>query len=243
MRPFFWLLLPVWAGLSQPTPQPAFEVASVKPSPPPNGDAIYINLGAESHGTVRMANVTLGECILWAYNLASAGQVSGPAWISDRAVRFDIVAKASPGTPSDQLRAMTQTLLAERFGLKLRSEPRRLDHLELSVSKAGVKLAKSADGPPAFPFEYGPGRLGYSHITTHTLAVLLARQLKQMVLDDTSLPGFYDVKLEWTPDDEGVAGVDIFSAVRQQLGLNLEMKKTPVEVLIVERAEKTPSEN
>jgi uncharacterized protein (TIGR03435 family) len=243
MRRFLWLLLPICVGLSQPTSQPAFEVATVKPSPPSNGDPIAINLGAESHGTVRMANVTLSECILWAYNLVSAEQVSGPVWVSDRAVRFDIVAKASPATPSDQLHAMMQTLLAERFGLKLRSEPKRLDHLELSVSKTGAKLEKSSDGPAAFPFEYRRGRLAYSHITIHTLAVLLARQLKQMVLDDTSLPGFYDVKLEWTPDDEGVAGVDIFSAVRQQIGLNLEMKKTPVDVLIVERAEKTPSEN
>jgi uncharacterized protein (TIGR03435 family) len=242
MRRFLWLLLPVCAGLTQPTSQPAFDVATVKPSPPPSGDAIYINLGAESHGTVRMANVTLGECILWAYDLVSAEQVSGPAWISERAVRFDIVAKASSGTPSDQLRVMMQTLLAERFALKLRSEPRRMEHLELSVSKAGAKLEKSADRSPGSPFEYRRGWLAYSHITTHTLAVLLARQLKQIVLDKTSLPGFYDVKLEWTPDDEGVAGVDIFSAVRQQLGLNLEMKKTPVEVLMVEHAEKTPSE-
>jgi len=243
VRRFFWLLAAAYAGLSQPTSQPAFEVASVKPSPPPSGDALYINLGAENHGTVRMTNVTLSECILWAYDLVSAEQVSGPVWISDRAVRFDIVAKASPETPSNQLRAMMQTLLAERFGLKLHSEPRRMEHLELGVGKTGAKLEKSADGPPAFTFEYRRGRLAYSHITTHTLAVLLARQLKQMVLDNTLLPGFYDVKLDWTPDDEGVAGVDIFSAVRQQLGLNLEMKKTPVDVFIVDRAEKTPSEN
>jgi uncharacterized protein (TIGR03435 family) len=190
-----------------------------------------------------MANVTLGECILWAYDLVSAEQLSGPVWIWDRAIRFDIVAKASAGTPFDQRRAMMQTLLAERFGLKLHSEPRRMEHLELGVGKTGAKLEKSADGPLAFTLEYRRGRLAYSHITTHTLAVLLARQLKQIVLDNTSLPGFYDVKLEWTPDDEGVAGIDIFGAVRQQLGLNLEVKRTPVDVFIVDGAEKTPSEN
>src|SRR5215475_10466780 len=103
MRRPLWLLLAVCVGLSQQRSQPAFEVASVKPSPPPSGDALDINLGKESHGTVTMANVTLGECILWAYDLVSAEQLSGPVWISERAIRFDIVAKASPGTPSDQL--------------------------------------------------------------------------------------------------------------------------------------------
>jgi uncharacterized protein (TIGR03435 family) len=237
VRRLLWCLMPLCAGLSQQVPQlaqqappPAFEVASLKPSPPSNGDAIYITLGAVNHGTVKMTNVTLSECIIWAYGLVSAEQVSGPVWISEREVRFDIVAKALPETHADQLRLMMRTLLAERFGLTLHSEPRRLEHLELSVDKTGPKLARLPDGAPAFPFEFTRGRLMYSRITMNTLAVLLSRQLKQMVLDNTSLPGFYDVKLEWTPDDEGIAGVDIFSAVRQQLGLNLALKKTPVEI-------------
>jgi uncharacterized protein (TIGR03435 family) len=74
MRRFLWLLMAAYAGLSQPTSQAAFEVASVKPSPPSSGDALNINLGAEGHGTVRMANVTLGECVLWAHDLVSAEQ-------------------------------------------------------------------------------------------------------------------------------------------------------------------------
>jgi uncharacterized protein (TIGR03435 family) len=243
VRRLLWLLLPLCAGLSQPTSQPAFEVATVKPSPPPAGDELAITLGAVNHGTVKMTNVTLSECIIWAYGLVSAEQVSGPVWISEREVRFDIVTKALPQTHVDQLRLMMRTLLAERFGLKLDSEPRRLEHLKLSVDKNGLKLARLPDGAPAFPFEFTRGRLMNSRITMNTLAVLLSRQMKQMVLDNTSLPGFYDVKLEWTPDDEGIAGVDIFSAVRQQLGLNLALKKTPVEVLAVDYAEKTPKYN
>jgi hypothetical protein len=65
---FLWLLLPIWAGLSQPTPQPAFEVASVKPSPPPNGDALYINLGRRvtvqsGWPTLRWASASSGRTI------------------------------------------------------------------------------------------------------------------------------------------------------------------------------------
>jgi uncharacterized protein (TIGR03435 family) len=239
MRRFAWLLLPVCAGLCQ----PAFDVAVVKPSAPSPGDKIYINLGAARHGVVTMANVTLSECIRWAYSLTSAEQVTGPAWIDERQIRFDVRAKSAPDTPRDQLRLMMRTLLAERFALRMHNEPKRMEHFELTVAKGGPKLSRSVGDDPAFPFESGTGRLVYSQIQMQTLAILLSRQLKTMVTDATGLPGYFDVKLEWTPDDLGTAGVDIFSAVRQQLGLELVRKNTPVDVWVVDHAEKTPTEN
>jgi uncharacterized protein (TIGR03435 family) len=243
VRRLVWSLLPFCAVISQPAPRPAFEVASVKPSRPSTGDLIDINLGTANHGVVTLGNVTLSECIRWAYGLVSEEQVTGPVWITDRLVRFDIAAKSQPDTSVEQLRAMMQTLLAERLGLVLHSQPKRLDHLELSVGKGGPKLAASQGDGPAFAPAYGRGKLAYSRITMHTLAVLLARQLKQMVIDKTGLTGTFDVNLEWTADDAGIAGVDIFSAVEQQLGLRLDMRKTPIEVLVVEHAEKVPRAN
>jgi uncharacterized protein (TIGR03435 family) len=233
-----WLLF-LGAACAQ---TPAFDVASVKPSPPSPGDAISITLGAVNHGVVRMTNVTLGECVRWAYDLVSAEQLTGPAWIEERATRFDIIAKASPDTPLRQLRLMMRALLAERFALKLHSEPKRIEHYELTVSKAGLKLAVSpGDGPSHSP-EYRTGVLNWSHLPMHTLAILLARQLKLLVLDSTNVSGFYDVNLQWTPDDADVAGVDIFSALRK-VGLNLERLKSPVDIWTVDSAEKTPREN
>jgi uncharacterized protein (TIGR03435 family) len=229
------------AVLAQPA-RPAFDVASVKPSQPSAGDQIFINLGAANHGVVTMTNVTFNECVRWAYGLVSETEVSGPAWINDRAVRFDITAKAPPDTPIEQLRVMMQSLLAERFALKIHTDPRRMEHLELSPDKGGVKLPASGNVPGLQP-QYSPGHLMYSHISAHTLCVLLARQLKQIVIDRTGLPGFYDVDLEWTPDDAGVAGVDIYRAIRQQLGLDLERKNTPMDVYIIDRALQTPAAN
>lgn len=224
--------------------QPAFEVASVKPSAPSEGDRLNINLGAVNHNTVTMANVTLSEAIRWAYHLVSQEQVTGPDWINDRSIRFDITAKAAAGAPAADLRSMMQTLLAERFALKVHTEPRRMDHYELAVDpKTGSKLTPAAGDQPAFRPEYAPGKLHYSHITANTIAVLLARQLKEMVLDNTNLPGFYDISLEWTPDDAGVSGVDVYSAVRQQLGLRLQHEKSQVNVYVVDHAEKTPAAN
>ncbi len=235
-------LLACAAAFAQPAP-PAFDVASVKPGAPAPGDYIDINLGTATHGVVTMSNVTLSECIRWAYALESQSQVAGPAWINDRETRFDITAKSAPDTPLERLRLMMQALLAERFALKLHSEPKRLEHYELAVEKSGPKLPPTIGDERAFRSQYNTGRLFYSHITMYTLAVLLARQLKEIVLDRTALPGFYDVKLEWTPDDAGVAGVDIYRALRQQLGLSLERKNTPIDVLVVDSATKSPTAN
>src|SRR5580765_7913240 len=75
------------------------EVATVKVSTPvPLGTSININLGTFRNGTLTMGNVTLGECLQFAYSLVSQDQVVGPDWIKSRETRFDIVAKASSDT-------------------------------------------------------------------------------------------------------------------------------------------------
>jgi uncharacterized protein (TIGR03435 family) len=220
--------------------QSAFEVASVKPSPPSQGDLLNINLGNASHGVVTLTNTTLSECIRYAYGLVSEDQISGPDWIHDRALRVDIVAKAPPDTPNDQLLLMTQNLLAERFRLALHREEKPISHLELVVAKAGLKMPETAGDKAVHPPEYRRGRLHYSHITTHTLAVLLSRQLRQLVRDNTALTAFYDVNLDWSPEDQPS---DLFTAIQQQIGLKLEASKAPIDVLTIDHAEKVPISN
>jgi uncharacterized protein (TIGR03435 family) len=75
--------------------------------------------------------------------------------------------------------------------------------------------------------------------------------LKQPVIDLTGLTGFYDVHLEWTPDDPSAAPggdsasplPDIYQAVQEQLGLRLESKKTPIEIIMIDRADRVPNAN
>jgi uncharacterized protein (TIGR03435 family) len=89
------------------------------------------------------------------------------------------------------------------------------------------------------------------------LANQLGQALGRSVIDKTELTGNYDFKLEWTPDEgqgtmrapggdgpaaADAAGPSIFTAVQDQLGLKLESTKGPVEILVIDRAEK-PSEN
>src|SRR5579863_5256365 len=225
--------------------QPAFDVASLKPSPPPPGDLLNINLGAVKHGEVTLANTTLSECMRFAYGLVSEEQIAGPDWIRDRHFRFDILAKAPPDTPHDQILLMMQTLLAERFRLAIHREPKRIAHLELTAGKGPLKLHKSADDEPGGRKYYGNGHLWYLHIPMDNFAMLLSRVLKQTVVDHTGIQGFYDIDLQWTPDDAAEAGKypDLFGAVREQLGLKLEASKEPLDVIVVDHAEQKPIGN
>jgi uncharacterized protein (TIGR03435 family) len=242
-----WIcLLPLAAAVWA---QPAFDVASVKPGGPVRPDGLLnINLGSAHHGTVTLTNTTLSECIQYAYGLTNEVQITGPDWIRSREYRFSIVAKALPETPVEQLRLMTQALLAERFRLEIHREARKIPHLELTIAKSGPKLAESKPETPNGRVYYGAGRLAYSHTAMDQFVLLLSRQLKQAVFDKTGLGGVYDFELDWTPDNaepdpDATPKPDIFSAIQQQLGLKLESAKAPLEVLVVDRAEKTPVAN
>jgi uncharacterized protein (TIGR03435 family) len=238
------LVLPLAAAMGQ-----TFDVASVKPSPDTGGDSLNINLGTARHGVVTLTNTTLSECIQFAYGLSSEDQISGPDWIRDRRLRVDIVAKAPPDTPRDRLLLMTQALLAERFRLELHREPRPVAHYEISVAKGGPKLPEAKPDEPSGLVSYGRGKLHYTRVPMHSLELLLSRQLKQVVIDKTGLTGFYDFNLEWDPGDAApepsanTALPGIFKAIQQQLGLTLEARKTPLDVLVVDRAEKIPLGN
>jgi uncharacterized protein (TIGR03435 family) len=158
-----------------------------------------------------------------------------------------IVGKASPDTPREALFPMLQTLLLERFQMAVHREPRELSYYALTQSKKGVKIEAAKDTDAAG--SNGPGHIISSHMTMYTLAVLLARfELHGIVLDQTELKGLFGVKLEWSPGNDGAASADatgpsIFTAVKEQLGLSLEARKGPVEVLVVDRAEKVPTDN
>lgn len=229
---------------------PTFDVASVKPSPPSNSDRIDINLGTFRNGEVTLTNTTLSECVQFAYALVSEDQIDGPDWIRDRQLRVDIIAKAPPGTTREQALLMTQTLLTERFQMQMHREPKPVRHLELTVGRKGSKLPPSPEDAPVRPSTYNRGRLFYDHRNMYGFALLLSRQLRQPVIDQTGLTGFYNIHLEWAPDDASGAPVtdasplpDIYQAVEEQLGLHLESSKTPIDVIVIDRAAHVPIAN
>ena len=267
----FWA---IWAaavaiGLVQPPASHAqadtaaraqFEVASLKPGQPLVGDKIYTNLGSLSHGTLTMTNTSLADCLRYAFGLTSNDQLSGPDWIKAKVVRFDIVAKAPPDTPLEQIRIMLQTLLTERFRLALHREQKELSYVALVVGKKGPKLHEAIPDSDASGNTFLIGRFVSNHISMSTLATLFSRFTGQTVLDMTGLTGSYDLKLEWTPENttastapgrgadagasmDGDSGPSLFAAVEQQLGLKLEVRKGPVEILVIDHAERVPAQN
>jgi uncharacterized protein (TIGR03435 family) len=235
-------------GQLSPLP-PTFEVASVKPVELTPGN-YRANLGTIRHGEVTMTNVTLSDCLRFAYGITNDAQISGPDWIKNKDVRFHIVAKAAPDTPSNQLLLMLQALLKERFQLAYHREQRQLAFLALMVGKKGPRLREAQAGSDASANRFGLGRISSNGLTMPVLATVLSRFMRQPVLDMTGLDGSYDVNLEWTPEAVAVGGdtpeatgATIFTALQEQLGLKLEARKGPLEVIVVDHAEKVPTKN
>jgi len=232
-----------------PKEKPAFDVASLKPAPPPSG-RITVDLGNSSHGRLTLTNVTLSECLRFAFKIYTDDQIAGPDWIKDRHILFNIVAQAPPDAPRDELRQMALTLLTERFQLTLHHESRDLRYLALVVDKGGPKMHETKEDSPSGGEIVRPGRIVYQHVLGQTLAVLLTRFTEQPILDMTGLKGQYDVDLQWMPDtnarppaEAGDMAPSLFAAVREQLGLKLEARKGPLDVVVVDHAERTPIGN
>jgi len=229
--------------------QASFEVATVKVVDTSKfGDSFQINLGAVRHEEVTFGNAALVNCIRFAYNLASDEQIVGPDWIKSYPYFYDIDAKGAVGSTREQLQAMMQTLLKERFKLVVHREQREMSHYALVVAKGGAKMAAVKELPPDYRGTNFGGRIDNMMPMT-LLAYLLSRfETGRPILDFTGLKGLYEVKLEWAlargPAAAGdSAGPSLFTALEEQLGLKLEGRKGPVEVLVVDSAEKVPAEN
>jgi len=236
-------------GNGQGLTRPEFEVATVKPVDVSKlGNAISMNLGSVLREEVTFGNATLNDCIRFAYNIASDAQISGPDWIKSKEVLYDIVARGTPGVSREQLQAMTQTLLAERFKLVTHREHKEMSYYALVPAKNGPRIQPISVIPDGFRGTTFGGRIN-SIMQMPGLAYLLSRfETERPIIDKTGLIGMYEVKLQWTPSSqaqnaETAPGPSLFTAVNEQLGLKLEARKGPVEILIVDRAERIPTEN
>ena len=238
-------MMPVYAYYLQ-APAPAFDAATVKMGGPVEGDLIYINTGKILNGVVTLANATLSDCLKFAYSLTTDDQIAGPDWIKQKMVRFEVTAKAAPETPADQLMPMLQALLKERFQIAMHTEQREMAHYELVIGKNGPKLKDSTVSPAEATGAARLDGIKSNRMTMNKLASLLSRMTRMPVLDKTGLTGFYQFDLRYADErqpTENQIGPSVFTAVQEQLGLKLESKKSPVEVLVIDHAEKVPVEN
>jgi uncharacterized protein (TIGR03435 family) len=226
-----------YAALGQTPPAPlSFEVASVKVSTSPDDGFANVDI---TPGAITIRNYTLRACIRTAYQVKDYQISGGPKWLDHD--RYDINAKASGPANSQQLLLMLQALLAERFKLVVHRETRSFQGYELVVAKSGLKL-KAVGSEADRSINSRPGVITAKATSLALLGHWLARILDAPVLDSTGISDVFDFKLEWTPDDAPQAadnqGLSIFAALQDQLGLKLEPRKTPLEMIVVGSAEK-----
>ena len=222
-----------------------FEVASVRPSPPhaESPSSIFVEPG----GRLIATGTTIQDFILKAYSLRAFQLSRGSDLLYSR---FDINAKPAVTVTDDQALLMLQSLLADRFKLKVHRETRETQVYLLTIDKESPKLTAAQPIPNGGVRIGGIGRLTGISATPQQLATTLSdirlngrAFLDRPVLDRTGLKGVYNFSLVWTPDAiADPTEPSIFTAVRQQLGLKLESKRAPVEFLVIDRLER-PSEN
>lgn len=251
------------AAAQTPLARAEFDAATIKLSPPNSQmtppmrqlmanmhDLVPPGMMPRSPGRINIHEEPLLQIVALAWSVRLR-QISGPKWASEEL--FDVEGTFPKETSGEDVHKMLQTLLEDRFGLKLHRAQTNLKGYAL-LAKEGSKLQAAAPiqpradvGPPPIPKSPGllaPGteRSAYKNITTETLAAILSRMVEGPVVDMTGLTGKYDVELETSRDAPENPGTTIFDAVRD-LGLRLEPGKVPMEMLVIDEIRRSPSPN
>ncbi len=236
---------------------PAFEVASITPCKPGTPEPLGEHMGMVQFtypgGRFRASATTAKFLFEWAYGIQPSQHVGGPAWMDTD--RYDIVAKAEGEASDEQMKLMARTLLADRFQLKLHHESRSISVYVISAGKSAPKLSPAKDGE-AHSIRMAPRmsadqKISAYHIiaTRFSLAQLsdaFARQLGRPIVNQTGLDGEYDFEFELTPDESRPNPTDpafLLSALRDQVGLTVKAEKIPMDILVIDSAEKVAAGN
>jgi uncharacterized protein (TIGR03435 family) len=219
----------------------SFEVATVKlnPSGPTAPNSFH-----PTPGRLRVINMPLEQMIHAAFHIPEGSLAGLTGWMQSD--RYDIEAKAAANSTFDEDLTMLRALLIERFQLRFHNETRQSTIFALVVAKGGPKFRPSKDDGAGNKehIDIRPTQISGVNIPFGHFVTVLAAQLKRSVINDTGLAGNFDLSLKYVRDDapEGANGPTVFAALEEQLGLKLESRKGPVEVMVIDSAEK-PREN
>jgi len=231
-----------------------FDVASVRPADPEagRGGGIKPLPGGEAYDA---KNVSVKLMFSLMHKIPMRQITGGPGWFET--ALWDVKAKAAQPSSIDDLHTMFQNLLADEFQLKFHKEVKQGAVYILSVDKGGPKMKvnetpQNFDIPirPTGPAEFAGVRVPMPYLTWF-LSNILQRE-ERPVIDRTGLTGNYDFALSFAPElPPGVDTKDlppgmmdrptIFNALRDQLGLKLDPQKGPVEMYVIDSAEKPPA--
>jgi uncharacterized protein (TIGR03435 family) len=241
-----------------PSDRPSFTVASIKPN-----NSQERNMQVQFlPGRLKATNIPLRNLIGEAFRLTTSRVHGGPGWVDSD--RFDVEA-ITPGTATKQeTDVMLQSLLADRFGLVIRRESKSISVYALERVRdngtLGPNLRPAADcvtqadgnGKPVCLTTVRVDSIMATGLTMRVFAAQLSTMVHDAVLDRTSLQGAYDLELTFAPNAGPSAAAnrainaddrpELFTALREQLGLKLVRRDEPSDILVIEHVHRpTPN--
>jgi uncharacterized protein (TIGR03435 family) len=235
-------------------PDLQFEVASLKPSTAEGrGGGIRPAAGGQRY---EATNCSIKLMIQVAYRVKADQIVGGPAWLDSD--RFDLEAKAEKPSSADELHVMLINMLQDRIQLKFHHEKKEMPMYVLTVDKGGPKLTPHEAANAGDPWidqiqeKFLHIKMKATFAPMDYFAFRLSQLMDRPVVDLTNLHGGFDFNLEYTRElppgfpengkingeEPDTSGPTVFDAVKKQLGLELKAQKGPVEVIVIDRAEK-----
>lgn len=235
MRPVHFALLLLAAPVLPMQAQPAFEVATVRPSEGPiPGIPPMFGKQETTADTLIVRHTPLAEIIRRAYRVTNLELTNIPEWVNEE--RYDIMGKAAAPATDAQLWDMAPALLEQRFKLKFHREVKQVSGLALVVGKGGLKLAPTEGGSDNF--QMGNGVFQGKNVPIGRIAGLLTAVTRQVVVDGTGLKGTYDFSI----DLQEYQGVSLPTVIQERMGLTLESRKVELQVIVIDHIER-PDEN
>jgi uncharacterized protein (TIGR03435 family) len=234
-----------------------FEMADVHVSPHSDNPSLSV---LHRDGKYELLGASMVDLVSTAYGVKPEAVTGGPGWLESD--RFDVIAKAPNDLNGEALKAMLQTLLADRFGVVVHHDTKLMPAYVLTAGKS--PRVKQSDGfgesrcedDPALHSATINGVLACHNVTMAAFAQALQTDTtlpasgyisRNAVVDLTGLQGVWDFTLRWTGRGAlagaGSDGITLFDAVDKQLGLNLVMGKAPLPVLVVDSVNEKPNAN
>lgn len=221
--------------------QPKFEAASIRPL---QGNSFAA--GIAINGNRVTASGPLKHMLTSIYGVRSYQISGGPRWADEDLYIVSAVTDPSVTPTMDQARSMLRALFEERFHLKVGHALREMQVYALLVDSGGPKIQPAA---PEAQFDLSIGMEPSSKLEGTLSLTSLTYQLNQFahedrpILDLTGLTGLYKVRLEWASTAQTAGDApSLFTAVKEQLGLRLEARRAPVEMIAIESVQR-PTEN
>ena len=236
---------------------PAFDVASIKPTPPNLQNQLRIDRCTSSPNRYFSGGAPLIWTISYGFRVPDSRVVGGPSWLATFADAYEIEGKADGPVTANQCRLMIQSLLADRFKLRVHREMREVAAYELTIAKDTRKTLSKLhevrkddtgggghgvriNGPLMWDPSEREAAEGWpmSRIASYISDI---PDVNRPVIDKTGLKGIYSFTLDFSRT-QGDDRPSIFTALPEQLGLRLKSAKSSVEFLVIDHIER-PSEN